>query len=195
MAAASVPSSLPIARTNLSPPSDPVCPFLSSWRWVSHGIPTGFSRLEAGAGLWNSKAQKVQRGVALLCLNLPPTTLFAFLFCQVLHAGDKKWETARAQMGVGEKNQKGGPRALCLQRLGEQNQETSRWALGNPKCLPFVSHGQVGMGRHKASEAGAHGLWHSCVLFSWAGSPEEVGGWVWRGEHLFGQWAQTWPYR
>lgn len=25
--------------------------------------------------LWNSKAQKVQEGLAFLCLNLPPTTL------------------------------------------------------------------------------------------------------------------------
>lgn len=66
-------------------------------------------------GLWSSKAQKVQLGLALLCLNLPPTTLLAFQFCQVLRAGDQKWETARAQTGVGEKNQRGGPQALCLQ--------------------------------------------------------------------------------
>lgn len=110
MAAASVPGSPPIAGTNLCPPSDPACSFLSSWRWASHHIPTGFSRLEAGAGLWNSKAQKVQQGLALLCLNLPPTTLLAFPFCQVLHAGDKKWQTARARMGVGEKSQQGGHR-------------------------------------------------------------------------------------
>ena len=30
--------------------------------------------LEAGVGLWHSKAQKVQRGLAPLCLNLPPTS-------------------------------------------------------------------------------------------------------------------------
>lgn len=119
MAAASVPGSTPIAGTNLSPPSKPVCPFLSSWRWVSHRIPTGFSRLEAGAGLWNSKAQKVQQGLDLLCLNLPPTTLLAFKFCQVLHAGDRKWETARARMGVGEKSQQGGPQAPSVFREWE----------------------------------------------------------------------------
>lgn len=118
MAAASVHSSWPLAGTNLSPPSDPVCPFLSSWRWASHCIPTGFSRLEAGAGLWNSKAQKVQQGLALLCLNLPPTTLLAFQFCQVLHVGDK-WEIARVPVGWGK-------RTRCLRRVGEWNRLTSQ---------------------------------------------------------------------
>lgn len=47
-------------------------PFLSSWRWASHCIPP---RLELGVRLWNSKAQKVQQGLAFLCLNLPPSTL------------------------------------------------------------------------------------------------------------------------
>lgn len=154
MAAASVPGSQPIAGTSLSPPSDPVCPFLSSWRCASHCIPTGFSRLEAGAGLWNSKAQKVQQGLALLCLNLPPTTLLALQFCQVLHAGDKKWETAWAQVGVrvGEKNQRGSPQALCLQRVGEQNWETSQRALGDARHPPLVSLGQ-------AQHFGGRSLW------------------------------------
>lgn len=37
--------------------------------------------------------------VPQLTTNQPPT----FWFCQVLHAGDRKWETARAQMGGGER--------------------------------------------------------------------------------------------
>jgi len=88
---------------------------------------------------------------------------------------------------VGERNRTGGPQALCLQRVGERNRETSQWALGDAKHPPLVSVGQVGVGRRYTSEAGAHGLWQSCVPFSWAGSPEEVGGGVWPGGALV--WA------
>lgn len=77
-------------------------------------------------------------------------------------------------MGMGEKSQQGGPQALCLQRVGEQNLDTS-WAFGNAKHPPLVSRSQVGVGRNNTSEA----VWQSCVLSSWAGSPEEVGGGMW----------------
>lgn len=72
LAAASVSSSQPLAGTI---PSPPYSLLLSFWRWASHCIRTSFSRLEAGARLWNSKAQKVQWGLTFLYLNLPPTTL------------------------------------------------------------------------------------------------------------------------
>lgn len=70
--AESVLGSQPSAETSLSILPVKSMPFLSSWRRASH--PHRLPRLVAGAGLWNSKAQKVQRGasrgLAFLCLNL-----------------------------------------------------------------------------------------------------------------------------
>lgn len=65
-----------------SPQLGPVCPLCQSSPLfslvlgdgqVSH--PHRLPGLLAGVGLWNSKAQKVQSRLVLLCLNLPPTTL------------------------------------------------------------------------------------------------------------------------
>lgn len=117
-----------MAGTNLSPSSDLACSF-SSWRWASR-IPAGFSRLEAGVGLWNSKAQKVQRGLAFLCLNLAPTALLPSRVCQVLHAGDGKQEAARAQGSEGEGTRGGPTGSFCPQRA-EQSRELSHGALGS----------------------------------------------------------------
>lgn len=43
--------------------------------------------------------------VPQLTIDYPP----AFQFCQVLRVGDKKWETARTQVGGRKNNQRGGP--------------------------------------------------------------------------------------
>lgn len=181
-----------------SAPSDPAGPFPSSRRWASHCIATGGSRLEAGAGLWNSKAQKGQQGLALLSLNLPPTTCLPVLPgapCRGQEVGDR---LGAMREGVGGRRRGEVHRLSVLREWESRTGRPLSAHLVMPSICALVSLDQVGVGwagRHNTSEAGAHGLWQSCVPFSCAGSPEGGGRRVWQGEHLSGQWAQTRPYR
>lgn len=139
-------------------------------------------------GLWNSKAQKVQRGLALLCLNLPPTSLLpsGSARCSVQGTGSgrlpgPKW--------VGEKEPEGrSTGSLCPERVGEQSRESRHGALG-PVLLD-----QVGVGGHDSSEAGAAGHGKAGflsarqeVLRTW------MEGWVWQGRAYLGSGPRPGP--
>lgn len=137
-------------------------------------------------GLWHSKAQKVQRGLAPLCLNLPPTSFLPSSSARCFMQGTGSWESVKVQMGGGD-HQRGGSQAHSA--LREQSRESCHGSLGP------ISLDQVGVGEHDSSEAGAHRLWQSWVPFS-LGSTEDVDqrvGLGLAGKSFFGQWARTLP--
>lgn len=136
-------------------------------------------RLEAGARLWNSKAQEVQQGLAFLCLNLPPTTLLPSSYARCCMQGTSgrlpgpRW--------AGKERTREEVLRLCPQnRMGVLLGDTGVCSLSY-----LVRLGWAGT----ALQTGAQGL----CPFQVVRSTEE--GRVWQGESLFGQWAQSQPYR
>lgn len=157
LAAASVSSSQPLAGTI---PSPPYSLLLSFWRWASHCIRTSFSRLEAGARLWSSKAQKVRWGLTFLYLNLPPTTLLPCSSARCSMQGTSgrlsgpKW--------VGEERIRGEVHRFCPQKA-EQCRESSRGHLAMPSiCL--VIH-LIGWGGQAQRLRGRSSPWAVAKLY------------------------------
>ena len=132
-------------------------------------------------GLWHSKAQKVQRGLAPLCLNLSPTSFLPSSSARCFMQGTGSGSLSRSKWVV---NTRGEVHRLTLP--SEQNRELCHGSLGP------ISLDQVGVGKHDSLEAGAHGPWQSSVPFSLAGSTEDVDERVGlgpAGKSCFGQWA------
>lgn len=126
--------------------------------------------------LWNSKAQKVQQGLAFLCLNLPPTTL--------LPSSDARCSMPGPQWAGKERTREEGPHALLREnRIGSH--------LGGHWHLFLGLPGQVGVGRHSTADEPT-----GRVPFNWSEvlrrGMQERG---WQGKSLFGQWTQSQPYR
>lgn len=119
--------------------------------------------------LWNSKAQKVQQGLAFLCLNLPPTTLLPSSDARCSGQG-----TVGAKMGGERKNQRGGPQALLREnRMGSRL--GGHWHLF---LFYLVRLGWAGT----ALQAGAQGL---CPL-RLVSTAEGMQGRAWQGETYLG---------
>lgn len=128
-------------------------------------------------GLWNSKAQKVQWGVAFLCLSLPPTSCLPALpgaSCRGQEVGD-----SQALTGYGEEAAEGRFAGSVFK--SNHNSRSFQQVLGMPSICPLFDTAGT------ASEAGPM----SCVLFSFTGSTE-TGGEIWQVELIWAA-AQIWP--
>lgn len=139
-------------------------------------ISTGFPGWWREGRLWNSKAQKVQwAALAILCLNLPPTTLLPSS-CQVLLRRDSRMRTGRARVGL---------QALRTKKPKTRPEQGAIWNFCMLGTCP-VTLDWVWVDGH-SEEPGAHGV-----------CPFQLGreyclgrGRVWQG--LIGQWVQACP--